>query len=88
MFPWCWSWFHWPFGSSRGRPAKTRETARRSSIDILGALLLGGVVIASLIPTIYGAGTIAVTSLAIGGGVRSSPSPVGKFSTTGAAELH
>jgi MFS family permease len=30
--------------------------------------LLGGVVIASLIPTIYGAGIIAVTSLAIGAG--------------------
>ena len=47
--------------------AKRPETAK-PSIDVLGALLLGGVVIASLIPTIYGAGIIAVTSLAIGAG--------------------
>ncbi|QSZ50166.1 MFS transporter [Arthrobacter sp. D5-1] len=40
----------------------------KPSIDVLGALLLGGVVIASLIPTIYGAGIIAATSLAIGAG--------------------
>ncbi|SKB83775.1 Arabinose efflux permease [Arthrobacter sp. 31Cvi3.1E] len=40
----------------------------KTSIDVLGALLLGGVVIASLVPTIYGAGIIAVTSLAIGAG--------------------
>ncbi|NWL33205.1 MFS transporter [Paenarthrobacter nitroguajacolicus] len=52
------------------RPAgkDPRNGTAKPSIDILGALLLGGVVIASLIPTIYGAGTIAVTSLAIGGG--------------------
>lgn len=52
------------------RPASQdpRNGTAKPSIDILGALLLGGVVIASLIPTIYGAGTIAVTSLAIGGG--------------------
>jgi MFS family permease len=47
--------------------ARRPETAK-PSIDVLGALLLGGVVIASLIPTIYGAGIIAVTSLAIGAG--------------------
>ncbi len=40
----------------------------KTSIDVMGALLLGGVVIASLVPTIYGAGTIAVTSLAVGAG--------------------
>lgn len=49
------------------RPAKRLENSK-PSIDVLGALLLGGVVIASLIPTIYGAGIIAVTSLAVGTG--------------------
>ena len=51
------------------RPASKdpEKGTTKPSIDILGALLLGGVVIASLIPTIYGAGTIALTSLAIGG---------------------
>lgn len=47
--------------------AKRPENSK-PSVDVLGALLLGGVVIASLIPTIYGAGVIAVTSLAIGAG--------------------
>ncbi|WP_159705867.1 MFS transporter [Arthrobacter sp. 18067] len=41
----------------------------KPSVDFLGALLLGAVVVASLIPTIYGAGTVAVTSLAIGAGM-------------------
>ena len=41
-------------------------SSRKPSIDILGALLLGGVVVASLIPTIYGSGVVAVTSLGIG----------------------
>lgn len=50
------------------RPAGKNPGNAKPSIDILGALLLGGVVVASLIPTIYGAGTIAVTSLVIGAG--------------------
>ncbi|MFK0002408.1 MFS transporter [Paenarthrobacter sp. NPDC090522] len=45
-----------------------RAERSKTSIDIVGALLLGGVVVASLIPTIYGAGTVAVTSLAFGAG--------------------
>ena len=51
------------------RPTAARTAHRsstRPSIDILGALLLGGVVVASLIPTIYGSGVVAVTSLGIG----------------------
>ena len=67
------------------RPAGNHPGNAKPSIDILGALLLGGVVVASLIPTIYGAGTIAVTSLAVGA-VRSSPSPAGRSCTTGVAE--
>jgi MFS family permease len=50
------------------RTAGTRPENGKPSVDVLGALLLGGVVIASLIPTIYGAGIIAVTSLAVGTG--------------------
>ncbi|MGF6834107.1 MFS family permease [Paenarthrobacter sp. TE4293] len=50
------------------RPASQRAETTRPSVDLLGALLLGTVVVASLIPTIYGAGTIAVTSLGIGAG--------------------
>ncbi|MGO4145307.1 MFS transporter [Paenarthrobacter sp. YAF11_1] len=52
------------------RPASGKHPGNgRPSIDVLGALLLGAVVVASLIPTIYGAGIIAVTSLAIGAGM-------------------
>lgn len=46
---------------------KRRESgAAKPSIDVMGALLLGGVVVASLIPTIHGAGTVAITSMMIG----------------------
>ncbi len=54
------------------RPAATTRStmpglsACRPSVDVLGAMLLGGVVVASLIPTIYGSGVVAVTSLGIG----------------------
>lgn len=47
-------------------PRTIRTRGGKSSIDVLGALLLGGVVVASLIPTIYGAGAVAVISLAVG----------------------
>ncbi|WP_347108450.1 MFS transporter [Paenarthrobacter sp. S56] len=47
-------------------PRTTRESRNRSSVDVLGAILLGGVVIASLVPTIYGPGIVAVVSLGLG----------------------
>ncbi|MFF1831852.1 MFS transporter [Paenarthrobacter sp. NPDC058040] len=54
-------------GARRANTAGTAHgSSRKPSIDILGALLLGGVVVASLIPTIYGSGVVAVTSLGIG----------------------
>lgn len=47
------------------RPTARQEPGK-TSVDILGALLLGSVVVASLIPTIYGAGIVAATSLTVG----------------------
>lgn len=40
---------------------------RRSSVDVPGAALLGAVVVASLVPTIYGPGPVAVVWMGVGG---------------------
>lgn len=50
------------------RPVVAGNCMAKPSVDVMGAMLLGGVVVASLIPTIYGGGTVAVTSLSIGAG--------------------
>lgn len=50
--------------SAAGPP---ENTTHQPSVDVLGAVLLGGVVVASLVPTIYGPGPAAVPWLVAGG---------------------